>query len=200
LGLVRKVQMDVVDGNYASTKTWPFNGNQFEELRNMVRGDERFPNIDNFILEIDMLILHPIEYVSDFISVGAKSFVIHLDSTDHVKECIEVVKYAKCQVGLGIKPSGDISVLESFLPDLDFVQFMGNDRVGYSGVELDMNVLGKIKNFHERHPSAQIQIDIGVDFNTAPKLIEAGVTAFVSGSSIFNSPNAKEAIKTLQNN
>ena len=199
LGLVRKVQMDIVDGKYAPAKTWPFNGNQFEEIRNMVNGEERFPNIDNFILEIDMLILHPIEYVSDFISLGAKSFVIHIDSTDHVKECIETIKGSGCQAGLGIKPSGDISILESFLPSVDFVQFMGNDRVGYSGVELDKNVLEKINNFHERHPAMPIQIDIGVDLETAPKLIKAGVSAFVSGSSIFNASDAKEAVAKLQN-
>src|SRR3989344_2372232 len=138
LGLVKKVQIDIMDGNYTTTKTWPFNGNQFEEIRQIVSGEENFPYIDDFILEF-------------------------------------------------------------FLPEADFIQFMGNDRVGHSGVDLDKYVLEKIKNFHKRHPSIEIQIDIGVAEETIPKLKDAGVDYFVSGSSIFNTNNPKEAIMKLQN-
>jgi ribulose-phosphate 3-epimerase len=198
LGLVKKVQLDVVDGQYAPVKTWPFVEKYSDDLMKLARGEERFPYIDNFILEIDMLVIHPIEYLGDFISLGAKSFVIHIDSTDHIKECLETIKSAGCQAGLGIKPSGDVSAIESFLPDIDFVQFMGNDRVGHSGVDLDENVLEKIKSFHQRHPSMQIQIDIGVNEETIPKLKEVGVSSFVSGSSIFNAINIKEEIIKLQ--
>lgn len=199
LGLAKKVQIDVIDGNYAPTKTWPFNEDQFEEMRKIVGGEEKFPYINDFILEIDMLTLHPIEYLSDFISLGAKSFVIHIDSTDHMEECLKTIKDAGCQIGLGIKPSGDISLLESFLPEADFVQFMGNDRVGYNGVDLDKNILDKIKKFHERHPSVPIQIDIGVNEETISKLKGVGVSSFISTSAIFNSPDPKEALSKLQN-
>jgi len=198
VGLVKKVQLDIVDGNYAPSKTWPFNGNQFEEMMKIARGEENFPYIEDFVLEIDMLVLHPIEYISDFISLGAKSFVIHIDSTDHTEECLRTIKSANCKMGLGIKPSGDISVLESFLPELDFVQFMGNDRVGYSGVDLDENVIDKIRSFHQNHSSVPIQIDIGVNQKTIPELKEAGVFSFVSSSSIFNTPDVKEALIKLQ--
>jgi len=199
LGAVRKVQMDIVDGSYAPTKTWPFNDNQFEEMREITSGVERFPHIDDFILEIDMLVLHPIECLGDFISMGAKSFIIHIDSTDHVQECIDTVKNSRNEAGLGIRPSVDTDFLQPFLPSADFVQFMGNDRVGYSGVDLDENVFKKIKSFHQRHPSIPIQIDIGVNEETIPKLKAVGVTRFISGSSIFNASNIKEAIIRLQN-
>ncbi len=198
LGLVKKVQIDIVDGQYAKAKTWPFNDNQFEEMMNIVRGEAKFPYIDDFILEVDMLVLHPVEYLGDFISLGAKSFVVHIDSTDHVKECLETMRSAGCEAGLGIKPSGDLSLLESFISQADFVQFMGNDRVGYNGVEMDENVLKKISEFHERHESVPIQIDIGVSGETIPKLKKAGVSRFISSSSIFNAPNIREAIINLQ--
>jgi|SRR3989344_3258268 len=199
LGLVQKVAIDIVDGKYAPVTTWPFNKDQSEEFLKIVRGEEKFPYIDDFILQIDMLVLHPIEYISDLISLGAKSFVIHIDSTDHLKECIETLKSAKCEIGLGIRPSGDMEILQPFLPQIDFVQFMGNDRVGYNGVELDQKVLKKIKNFHDTHPSMPIQIDIGVNFETASDLIKAGATRLISGSAIFNTPDIKSAIIKLQN-
>jgi len=198
VGLVKKVQVDIVDGKYAPTKTWPFNGDQYDEVVKMVRGEEKFPFIDDFVLQIDMLTLHPIEYISDFLSIGAKSFVIHIDSTDHVKECIETVKNAGYEVGLGIKPSVENSLLEPFVFEVDFVQFMGNTRVGYNGVELDQKVLPKIEEFQSRHPSIPIQVDIGVSLETVPKLKKAGVSRFISGSAIYNSLNPKETIAQMQ--
>lgn len=198
VGYAKKVQLDIVDGQYAKSTTWPFNGSQFEEMVKMVRGEEKFPFVDSFIIEVDLFVMHPIEYLSDFISIGAKSFVIHIDSTDHIKECVNAIKYANCSVGLGIKPSLDTSLLYPYLPEIDFVQFMGNDRVGYNGVELDEAVLDKIRDFHSKHAGMPIQIDIGVNKKTIPLLEKTGVSSFVSGSEIFNSGNPKEVIKMLQ--
>lgn len=198
LGLVKKVQIDIVDGEYASAKTWPFVERNSDELVRMARGEEIFPYINDFILEIDMMVLHPVEYLSDFISIGAKSFVIHVDSTDHIQVCIDTIKNSGCKVGLGIKPSVDVDLLQPFLTLVDFVQFMGNDKIGRSGIELDDSVLHKIKYFHEKHPSTPVQIDIGVNEETISKLKKVGVSSFVSGSSIFNSPNIKETVTKLQ--
>lgn len=198
LGLVKKVQIDILDGQYAPVKTWPFNDNQFDEVLKITRGEEKFPFADDFALEIDMIVMHPIEYLTDFISLGAKSVIIHVDSTDHVAECLETIKNSGCNAGLGIRPSVEIGLLESFLLKADFVQFMGNDRVGYNGVDLDRSVIGKIKSFHNNHPSVPIQIDIGVSVDTIPDLKDAGVSHFVSSSSIFNAPNIKEALLSLQ--
>lgn len=197
LGLARRVQVDVIDGHYAPSVTWPFGHNQMDELLRMVRGEERFPFVNDFEIEIDMMVLHPVEYISDFLSIGAKSFVIHLDSTDHAQICLETVKNAGCEAGIGIKPSGKIEDLQKFLPIVDFVQFMGNDRIGFNGVELDQKVLPMINRFHELHPSVPIQIDIGVSLETAPKLIDAGVTRLVSTSAIFSQGDPKENIARL---
>lgn len=198
LGLAKKVQIDIVDGQYAPVKTWPFIEKNSDDLLRLARGDEKFPYIDNFILEIDMLVFHPIEYLGDFISLGAKSFVIHIDSTDHVQECIDTVKNSGGNVGLGIKPAIDVDMLQPFLPKIDFVQFMGSDNVGHSGTDLDNSVVNKIKYFHDKHPAVSIQIDIGVNEETIPKLKESGVSSFVSGSSVFNAPDTKEALTKLQ--
>ena len=199
VGLVRKVQVDIIDGQYTDIKTWPFVDTNSNDLVRFSRGEERFPYIDDFDLEIDMMVLHPIEYLPDFIALGVKSFVIHIDSTDHIKECLNTIKEAGRQAGLGIKPSIDADLLESFLPLTDFVQFMGNDKIGHSGVGLDWSVLEKIKYFKSKHAATKVQVDIGVSEETIPVLKEVGVTCFVSGSAIFTVPDPTEALKKLQN-
>ncbi len=199
VGMVRKVQIDIVDGKFAPPKTWPFGKGQGEEMLAMVRGEEKFPFIDELDIEVDMLVLHPIEYLPDLITIGIKSIIVHIDSTDHVKECIDTVKSAGRKIGVAIKPSMGLDSLQPYILDVDFVQFMGNDKVGYNAVELDERVPEKIKEFHKSHPSVQIQIDIGVNFDTAHSLIEAGATSLISGSAIFNSENINDAIIKMQN-
>lgn len=198
IGVAKKVQIDLVDGEYAPVKTWPFNKNQPEELLAIVREEQRFPYIDDFIFEADLLLLHPIEYLPDLISIGIKSFVIHLESTDHLRECLETIKNCPgCEGGIGIKPSTDSDLLEEFLSLASFVQFMGNDRIGFSGVSLDQNVLEKIKIFNKKHPSMPIQIDIGVNESSIPLLKKVGASRFISNSSIFNTNNPKETFLNL---
>lgn len=189
LGLVSKVQVDFIDGRYSPVQSWPFNGGDW---------NEEFPFIKDFIIEADLLVFNPIFILDKLIKKGFESFVLHLDSADDLNPSIALVKTSGCEMGLGIKPSGDIKLLEKYLPEADFVQFMGNDKVGYNGVELDEKVLDKIQNFHAAHPHMPLQVDIGVNFETAPKLIEAGISRLISGSAIFESElGVAEAIKKL---
>ena len=59
LGLVKKAQIDIVDGQYAPVKTWPFVEKNSDDLMKLARGEEKFPHIDDFILEIDMMVFTP---------------------------------------------------------------------------------------------------------------------------------------------
>jgi len=190
LGLVKKVQLDIVDGEYAPVKTWPFINRKKEE---------ELPYIGDFIIEMDMLVLHPLRLVVDLLKLGTESFVVYLDSADNINECIKTIRGAGAEIGLGIKPSIETAQLDSFLQKIDFVQFQGNDKVGYNGIELDEIVLDKIKNFHKKNPDIPAQIDIGVNPKTVPELKKVGVSRFISGSFVFNSNDTKEALKKLQN-
>ncbi len=188
LGLAKKVQIDIVDGDYAPNRTWPFNPGQ---------NVTKLLFKDDFILEIDMLVRNPTKYIPDLIKAGARSFVIQIDSCPNLEECIDLVKSSGCFVGLGVKPSIGLDLAENLFSKLDFLEFMGNDKVGYSGVELDLSVLEKIREFRS-HSDLPIQIDIGVNFDTASSLIQAGATGLVSGSAVFTGDDIEENIKRLQ--
>jgi ribulose-phosphate 3-epimerase len=76
---------------------------------------------------------------------------------------------------------------------------MGNDTLGHHGVELDEKVLERIKILREKYPDLPIAIDIGVDQETAPALVEAGVTKLVSGSAIFNTDDIIDTVERFRN-
>ena len=196
LGLVKnfveKVQIDFVDGKYAPVKTWPFN------LEKESGTKLEISSKDEILLEGDLMIKHPEDFLDDFLEIGIKSFVIHIGSTKYLDKCIFHIKEKGLKVGLAIRPSEDSKTLEEYLDKIDFVQFMGNDTVGYNGVELDRKVLQKISHFHSAHPFVPIQIDIGVNLKTASELIKAGVTGLVSGSAVFSDSKVRDNIEKLK--
>jgi len=188
---VSSVQIDVIDGDFAPPITWPYTlGDEFPE--------DHLPFKDDLNLEIDLLVSEPGSAIDGWIEAGAKAIIIHMETTEDALLLGESVKEAGVKVGFSINPSTKNEVLDEVVGIADFVQFMGNDKIGYQGVELDENVYEKIKDFKKKHPKVKISVDIGVNFKTAPKLIKAGVKKLVSGSTIYESEDLEEAVKKLK--
>ena len=189
-GLVGTAQIDIMDGDFTPATTWPY-----------TEGDEtpdrQLPYKDSHKLEIDLMVANPEEVVDAWVDAGASAIILHLESLEDPSTVIANLKLQDIKVGLSINPSTKSSILEEWIESVDFVQFMGNDKIGYHGVKLDENVYDKIKELRKLHPKLEISVDIGVNFETAPKLVKAGATKLVSGSAIYDSPNVEEAILKL---
>jgi len=198
--LVSFVQIDVIDGKFAPTKTWPYNREDRERWEKIVTQDEGIPYWQDVDFEIDLMVENQIEAAEDWISAGASRIIGHVESLED--ENVERFKSFKKEYGIEIvfslEPSTPNSVLDEHLNDIDAVQFMGSDKVGYHGVSLDEKVLNKIVDLRIKKPEMPIGIDIGVNFETVGKLAKAGVTRFSSGSLIFNSEDIKETIEEMK--
>ncbi len=197
--LVSKIQIDLSDGSYTNIKTWPFIESEDLDFRKILNKEIEFPFINDFLVEIDLLIKNPIQIIEQFIEIGAKSFIVHLDSTSNITDCINLIKKSNLNIGIGVKPSTNLENIKNYLNQIDFIQFMGNDIVGQNGIKIDTNIYEKINNFYTKNPETKIQIDIGVDEETIPKLKEVGVSMFISGSAIFNSEDIISNLKKFQN-
>jgi ribulose-phosphate 3-epimerase len=189
---VDRVQIDISDGGFGKNVTWPYT--EGDDLPN-----HDLPYQDSINIELDLYSTNPEEIVDAWVDAGVKTVIFHLETIDDPSMLIADLKIRDIEVGLSISPSTKNSVLDEWIPEIDFVQLMGNDKVMFQGVELDPNVYDKIKELHKKYPELEIAIDIGVNFKTAPKLIKAGVTKLVSGSAIYESKNVQEAIKKLEN-
>jgi len=102
------------------------------------------------------------------------------------------------EIGVAINPKTPLEQIFPLIPHIDFVQCMGNDRIGYHGVELDEQIYERIKILREKYVDLPIAVDIGVDLNTAPLLIKAGATKLVAGSAIFNTEDIIETIEDFK--
>lgn len=198
--LVDIVQIDVMDGTYTQEKTWPYKKGKGSHFDALVSEEEGMPAWNKINFEVDMMVKSPEKKVEEWIRVGASRLIIHLESTTEkaIKEILEDYRGAFVEVGLALKPSTPTSKLEDFMEDIDFVQCMGSDAIGHSGEELDDRVYDKVRDIRDLHPEIPIAVDIGVNMETAPLLAEAGVSRLVSGSAIFESGDAAEAIEELR--
>lgn len=216
------VQIDVVDGMFATSRTWPFNNQDLDKWETLKSQDEGLPGWDKVDFEIDLMVMDQLGVAHDWINVGVSRIIGHLESfdrsftdemtledytemsgrsdynfdldQDELYKLLQLKDEFGVEVVMSLNPTTDNKILDPFLDQLDGVQFMGNDRIGYHGVELDEKVLTKIADLRAKKPELPIGIDIGVKFKTLPLLAKAGVTRFSSGSAILKSDDPKKTI------
>lgn len=192
---VKTVQIDIMDGTFVSVRSWPFNADDSEEVFD---GEEHLAEFRPLTFELDMMVAKPEQYIDMWSDFGIDTFVIHLGSTSNMQGVIDYIKDKEKGVGIALTPSESIDAIESYIKDVDFVQFMGNDRIGHQGVSLDERALESISGLRARHKEIIISNDIGVSLETAPELARAGANKLVSGSAIYESDDIEGTITKLK--
>lgn len=198
-GLVSCVQIDISDGKFSPSATWPYKYAHDADFEALLSEEDGLPEWEQIDYEIDLMAREPEKKLDELVRLGVSSVILHIESTDKLAEAVEKARYFDMKIGLALNPSTPNDMLDEWVEKIDFVQFMGNDRIGYHGVSLDRNVLQKISAFRKKHPRSIIGIDIGVDEETAPDLVSAGVTRLVSGSAIFDSTDVAGTIDFFRN-
>ena len=215
-GLVPLVQVDICDGKFVPSKSWPYVKGGMDEFASIKAEDEGFPFWDSLDFEVDMMIKKPEEVVDDWVMAGAKRLILHIESSNSILKTIEKLReeYGTAQdeafgleigVALDIKtPNEEVYEILEMVDEngnsiIDFVQFMGIDNVGFQGQEFNDQVLEKISDMRNQYPNIPISVDGGVSFDNAADLISAGATRLISGSAIFESGDIPQAIDDLAN-
>jgi len=215
-GRVPLVQIDICDGKFVPSKTWPYVKGGMDEFDRIKSEDEGLPFWDSLDFEIDLMIRNPEEVVFDWVMVGAKRLVLHLESAPDILDTIKKLRaeYGTAKeenfgleigVALDIKTSNEevYKILDLKDEDgesiIDFVQFMGIDNMGFQGQEFNDQVLEKISDLRVLYSNIPISVDGGVNFDNAADLISAGATHLISGSAVFESGDIAKAINDLAN-
>ncbi|MBP9760033.1 MAG: hypothetical protein KBD24_01550 [Candidatus Pacebacteria bacterium] len=196
-GAVRSVQVDVMDGTYAPTSSWPYIGVEKEAFESLRREDQGLPYWQEFDFEVDLLVRNPEAHINEWALAGITRVIVHVESTDKLAEAVALCQERRLEVALALKPSTDIAMLAPYVDEAVFVQCMGNDRIGYQGVSLDSSVPDKIREIKTRWPDLLVAVDIGVSKETIPALYTAGARRFVAGSAVFGTGEPKYAIEKL---
>jgi ribulose-phosphate 3-epimerase len=186
-----------MDGKFVKSKTWPYFSNDEHSFEKLLAEEDGLPFWEKLEFEIDLMVQKPETVVDNWIIAGASRIIVHIESVTNMQEIIELCRgRVDLCVALNIDTPTD-SVLP-YLEDIESVQFMGIQTIGLQGQPFEERVLDKIREFHNAHPEITISCDGGVNFNSAPLLMEAGVKRFVAGSAIFEYGNIPEAISEFR--
>ena len=152
-------------------------------------------------LDVHYMIVKPERYIKQTAKLGAMMMNVHLEACDHLHRTVQEIHDAGMKAGVTLNPSTPVSLLEDIIHDVDMVLLMSVNP-GFGGQKFIENTLKKARQLRqlikESGSHALIEVDGGVQGDTAPRLVAAGVDVLVSGSYVFKSPTPEATIRELR--
>lgn len=152
-------------------------------------------------LDVHFMIERPERYIEQTAKIGAMMMNVHYEACVHLHRTIQQIHAAGMKAGVTLNPSTPVSVLEDIIGDLDMVLLMSVNP-GFGGQKFIENTIKKVGRLRqlikESHSHALIEVDGGVQAETAPRLVKAGVNVLVSGSYIFKSTDPISTIHAMK--
>ncbi|WP_279169610.1 ribulose-phosphate 3-epimerase [Prevotella denticola] len=152
-------------------------------------------------MDVHLMIVHPENYIQQTADAGATIMNVHYEACVHLHRTLQAIRAAGMKAGVTLNPSTPVNVLEDIIGDIDIVQLMSVNP-GFGGqkfIEHSIRKVQRLRQLIERESSrALIEVDGGVQAETAPRLVDAGVDILVSGSYVFKADDPKAAIHALK--
>lgn len=152
-------------------------------------------------LDVHLMIVDPGKFTPQVKALGAHIMNVHYEACTHLHRTIQQIHHAGMQAGVTLNPHTPVHVLEDIIQDIDMVLLM-TVNPGFGGqqfIEHSIQKVKKLKELIQRTGShTLIQVDGGVNADTAPRLVQAGVDVLVAGSYVFGAEQPEERIKQLK--
>jgi len=152
-------------------------------------------------LDVHYMIVHPEHYIQQTAKLGAMMMNVHVEACTHLHRTVQEIHQAGMKAGVTLNPASPVSLIEDIICDVDMVLLMSVNP-GFGGQTFIENTIKKVKQLRQlisdSGSKALIEVDGGVQDETAPRLVAAGTDVLVSGSYIFKSPTPEETIRNLR--
>jgi ribulose-phosphate 3-epimerase len=152
-------------------------------------------------LDVHLMIVDPGKFTEQVKALGAYMMNVHYEACPHLHRTIQQIHDAGMKAGVTLNPHTPVSVLEDIIQDVDMVLLM-TVNPGFGGQKFIEHSIQKVKKLKQLIQSTEshalIQVDGGVNHDTAPRLVAAGVDVLVAGSYVFGAENPEERIKELK--
>lgn len=201
------IHIDIMDGHF---------------VPNLTLGPKAVSAINqatSLFLDVHLMMYNPFDYVEIFIQAGADSISFHFEATEDVEDTLAFIRKCGKKAGLAFRPETSFSMIPKYLYQCDTIVLM-TVSPGFGGQKFMPEVLEKIRStrqYCDRYgireggiiPSASlrpeslppfaIQVDGGIQLQTARQCVEAGANVLVSGNFLFEQASLNEGIKSLRN-
>jgi ribulose-phosphate 3-epimerase len=181
---VDRFQVDVMDGRFVPNIT--FGALAIESLRPLTR----------LAIEAHLMVEPPEDFIERFAKGGADTIIVHQEATPHLHRAIQQIHHLGKKAGVAINPSTPVSTLSEVLGSLQLVLVM-TVNPGFGGQDFIPETLSKIRQvrnaIQERGLDCEVEVDGGINNQTARLAVEAGADVLVAGSSIYDSKDGISA-------
>ena len=185
------IHCDIMDGHFVDNISFG------PAIVDLVRKHTKLP------LDVHLMIEHPDHYVPRFAKAGADSITVHVEpeARHNIAITLVQIREAGCRAGLTLNPATPFEAVEPFLKQIDLLLIM-TVHPGFGGQSFRADQMEKVKRAAEWNKSSQHKIDIevdgGINAETARLSIQNGANVLVAGTSIFHAPDYAEAIRELR--
>jgi ribulose-phosphate 3-epimerase len=173
---VDRIQVDVMDGRFVPNIT--FGTQAVASLRPLT----------NLTLETHLMVESPEDFIEPFAEAGADTIIVHQEATPHLHRAIQQIHALGKKAGAAINPSTPATLLSEVIGSLDLVLVM-TVNPGFGGQEFIMETLPKIREvrrqIEEKGLECEVEVDGGINIQTAPLVVGAGANVLVAGSSVY---------------
>ncbi|CAM3381724.1 ribulose-phosphate 3-epimerase [Pseudostreptobacillus hongkongensis] len=177
------LHLDVMDGNFVPNIS--FGADIIKSIK---------PYTDLYF-DAHLMVEKPEWYIETVAKAGVDSITIHVEATNHLHRALQMIKSVGIKAGVALNPATDIEVLDNVIDLIDLVLVM-TVNPGFGGQKFIDNTLQKIKRIREKYPHIDIQVDGGINNETAKLVKEAGANILVAGSYVFKG-NYNEKVNSL---
>lgn len=184
------IHVDVMDGHFVPNLTvGPL----------VVRAVRRATTLP---LDVHLMVDAPERCLADFCRAGASGLTVHVETCPNLHRTVQQIKELGCRAGVTLNPSTSVSSLEEILPYVDLVLVM-TVNAGFGGQSFIKGMVSKIRRVRamldELGSQAELEVDGGIDAETAPLVVQSGADVLVAGSAIFgNERGVAEAIEAIR--
>ncbi|MBR5165610.1 MAG: ribulose-phosphate 3-epimerase [Ruminococcus sp.] len=186
---VDMLHFDVMDGVFVNNITYGLP--VLEQVRKAT----------DMTLDVHLMITDPLKYVDNFAKAGADIISFHSESVSDIRKTIKAIKAAGVRAALAIKPKTPAESVYELLPELDMLLVMTVEP-GFGGQSFIPDTVEKVRlirnKINELGLDCDVQVDGGINYETAPVVREAGANVLVSGSCLFRAEDMSEAVRKIK--
>ncbi len=184
------IHVDVMDGHFVPNLTFG---------PNMVAAMKKLTKVP---LDVHLMITNAELYIEEYAKAGADVLTVHAEAVTHLHRAVQQIHANGMKAGVSLNPATPVSVLEDIFEDLELVLIM-TVNPGFGGQKFIHRGLDKIaavkKMMEQRNkPDMLLQVDGGVNTETAPLVAKAGANLLVAGSAVFNAPDSVAAMEAIR--
>lgn len=189
MGGADMIHVDVMDGHFVPNITiGPL-------IVDAIRPITKLP------LDVHLMIENPDQYIEAFAKAGADYITVHVEACPHLHRTIQLIRFHGVKAGVVLNPATPAQMIEHILEDIDMVLLM-TVNPGFGGQSFIHSVVPKIRQvkqmIDEKGLDVEIEIDGGVNIETAKLCTEAGASILVAGSAVYNKEDRKQAIEEIR--